>query len=90
MKNTRSFYPVSSVESTAIDLTDENDNIMGVGLTEEGLLFFAFDGPFYFNKEIQHVLYQHLKTLQRIQKDFCFPLHPEAAELIQTKARYGA
>ncbi len=88
--NHTSFYPASSIEATAIDLTDENGNIMGLGLTEEGQLFFAFDGPFYFSKKTQQVLYEHLKILKLIQKDFCFPLHPEAEELILTKEKYGA
>jgi len=89
MMTPRSFYPESSVEATAIDLTDENDNIMGLGLTEEGILFFAFNGPFYFSKKTQHELGQHLKLLKRIQKDFCFPLHPDAEQVILTKAKYG-
>jgi len=89
MNPTQSYYPASSIEATAIDLTDENDNIMSLGLTNEGLLFFAFDGPFYFSKKTQHELGQHLKTLSRIQRDFCFPLHPDAEKLIVTKGKYG-
>jgi len=81
--------PDSSVEATVIDLIDEHDNIMDIGLTEEGLLFFAFDGPFYFSKKTQYELDQHLKVLKLIQKDFCFPLHPDAEELIVTKEKYG-
>jgi len=77
------------IESTDADFQDSQGNILSIGLSENGKIFYILMGVFFPSKRIAKNIKEHLTALEKIQKDFCFPLHPEALKkILNTQERY--
>jgi len=74
-----------AIESTDADFQDSQGNILSIGLSEEGEIFYVLMGVFFPERKMAKDIQEHLKALNKIKRDFCFPLHPEALKQILTK-----